>query len=248
VLRQSKDGIFLEDATFNVGKGSVKLAGSVSPRLDLRASISALPLEAVETLAGVPGLRGTLSGDAAVEGSIERPQGRYKLTAKGFSASVLREFGVRPLNVTADGTIAGQTVTATLKADGWARSFHQPETARPTSGASTIDARFEGRAGSRLFSEKARRRWLAGRGRLSFDLRISGPFARPAINGDLALDKAIIGDTAGRFTVRDARGRAEISGSNLRIVSLTGTTGRKGSASASGTISRSKAAWTPTCG
>jgi translocation and assembly module TamB len=236
VLRQSKDGIFLEDAIFTVGKGSVKLAGSVSPRLDLRTSISALPLEAVEGLAGVPGLRGTLSGDAAVEGSIERPQGRYKLTAKGFSASVLREFGVRPLNVTADGTIAGQTVTATLKGDGGTDlSFTGNGSA--DLGASTMDARFEGRAGSRLFSERLAAAGLRAEGLLSFNLRISGPFARPAINGDLALDKGIIGDTSGRFTVRDARGRAEISGSSLRIVSLTGTTGRKGSASASGTIS-----------
>jgi translocation and assembly module TamB len=236
VVRQSKDGMILEDATFNVGKGSVRLAGSVSPRLDLRASISALPLDAVETLAGVPGLRGTLSGEAAVEGSLDQPRGRYKLAAKNFSASVLKDFGVRPLNVAADGSISGQTVTATLKADA-GPDLSISGNGKADLGASTIDASFEGRAGSRLFSEKLAAAGLRAEGDLSFDLRVSGPFARPAINGDLALDKAIIGDTAGRFTVRDARGRAEIRGSNLRIISLTGRTGRKGSASASGTIS-----------
>lgn len=236
VVRQSKDGILLADATFNVGKGSVRLAGSVSPRLDLRTSISALPLEFVEILAGVPDLRGILSGEAAIEGSLDKPRGRYKLTARGLSATVLKEFGVRPLNVTADGSIAGQTVTARLKADGGG-DLSITGNGKADFGASTIDARLEGRAGSRIFAERLAASGLRAEGRISFDLRIAGPLARPAINGELALDKAVIGDTAGRFTLRDARGRAEFRGNSLRIVSLTGRTGRKGTASASGTIS-----------
>ena len=236
VVRQSKDGVVIENADLNVGNGAVKLAGSVSPRLDLRAGISALPLEAVGVVSGVPGLSGTLSGDAAIEGSIERPRGRYKFTARGLSATALREFGIRPLNVTADGTIDGQTVSAKLKADG-AGDLAITGDGKADLAAATIDARFEGRAGSRLFAERLAASGLRAEGRLTFDLRLAGPLARPAISGNLTLDKAIIGDTAGRFTLRDAQGRAEINGSSLRIVSLTGKTGRKGTASASGTIS-----------
>lgn len=236
VVRQSGEAVIVEIASLTVGRGSVKLSGSVSPRLDLRTSISALPLQAVAALSDVPGLSGSLSGEATVEGSLDRPQGRFKLNAKGFSAEVLKEFGVRPLNIAADGSISGRTVTATLKAEGGG-DLSVTGNGTADLGASTIDAQFQGRAGSRLFAERLAASGLRAEGRLSFDLRVTGPLASPVMSGDLALDKAVIGDTAGRFTLRDAQGRAEIRGSSLRITSLTGKTGRKGTASASGTLS-----------
>ena len=88
------------DATVS---GTVPLTGGA---IDVTARIGRLPLALANVAVPQLGLRGDLTGEAKVTGTLAEPQATFSLRAAGVSADATRRAGVEPFTVTADGSFA----------------------------------------------------------------------------------------------------------------------------------------------
>jgi translocation and assembly module TamB len=235
-VRMAAGATTVGDAAFAIGKGRVSLSGKVAPQFDARLGLTGLPLSAFEQLVGQPGLDGTLTGEARLTGTTDAPGGNFNLRADGVTAGTLRDFGLRPLSVTAEGALANRRLSlrgSGRSGDVLTASFDGSiDIGTPM----RLDIRLNGRAGSRLFADRLADRGLRLEGNARFDLRVSGPLDDPALNGSLSVTGMTFGDTGGRFILRNGMGNASIANNVLRITSLGGRTGKNGRASLSGTI------------
>ena len=79
--------------------------------LDLTVDLGAFPLALVDRAAGNRGLRGTVTGQARVTGTLAEPAARFTLDAQGLSAAVMQEFGLPSLALTASGDYRNRVLT-----------------------------------------------------------------------------------------------------------------------------------------
>ncbi|MGL6181522.1 MAG: translocation/assembly module TamB domain-containing protein, partial [Aestuariivirga sp.] len=235
VLQQAGETVTLEPARLAIGKGSIRVGGRLLPDLKATVTVQSLPLAAFAGLGGKPGLQGTLSGEAVLTGSLSAPEGSFKLSGAGLSTETLKQLGVRPMSASANGTISGGTLRAALKADA-GKQLSVTGNGTVDLRTSRIDMELKGRTGPALFADRLARSGVRAQGDVGFDLRLSGALDRPDINGQITLRKGVLGDAAGRFTLRDAAGSADVSNRVVRITSLSGVTGRNGRATVTGTI------------
>jgi translocation and assembly module TamB len=103
----------LSEATATVDGGRIALSGSIGEVLDVTADLDGLPLAIANAARPDLGLQGTVSGRVAAEGSLDEPRATFDVTGRNVSARVLREAGVGPLTVEAQGGYADGTVTLT---------------------------------------------------------------------------------------------------------------------------------------
>ncbi len=237
-LTQDESGaVRVNKAALKIGKGRVSVDGQVSPDLDAKVALKAVPLRPFELLAGVPGLRGSVSGRANVKGALDAPVGDFELSGQRLTADDLRAQGLGGLQVAVSGRMANRKVSlrGTVKGgnDVSANLQGQIDLARtPLS----FDLRASGKVGTRLLADRVAEAGARLAGRLGFDITVRGTAERPEVQGTLTLSDATVGDLEGRFVVTRASGRFEISKSQVRIVSFAGRMGKSGSVSASGTV------------
>ena len=236
-VRQQGGAVSVEEAVLNIGAGRVRIGGKLLPQLDAKLRISALPLSAFEKLAGAPGLHGNLAGEVSLSGRPDRPDGQFKLSISGLTLMAVHELGLTsPLTATANGSLNNGMMTLAAKASSGKNLSVTADGKIDFGRAGGLDIMLKGRASGKVFAERFARSGLRVEGIADLNLRLAGPLSKPGFNGTITLSNGIIGDTAGRFTVQGATGRIEIKDRVLRIVSLIGTTGSKGHASATGTV------------
>jgi translocation and assembly module TamB len=122
------------------------------PDLRATATVQSLPLAALAGLGGQPDLQGTLSGEAALTGSLSTPEGSFKLSGAGLSTEALKQLGVRPMTASASGTLSGGTLNATLKADA-GKQLTVTGNGAVDLRTSRIDMALKGRTGPALFAD-----------------------------------------------------------------------------------------------
>lgn len=235
VLTQQGERLSLETTTLRVGKGSVTAGGQLLPRLDAKLRIAALPLAALQGLANQPGLQGIVTAEADLTGPPAAPEGRFRVAVTGAATESLRRLGIKPVSMTGSGTLKAGTASVTLKAEG-GRDLSVTGNGSVALDGSRLDMTLAGRIGAAVLADRLAQSGIRAGGTLAFDVRLAGPVRTPEVNGRISLSKGLLGDAAGRFTLRDAAGTAEIRGRTIRIVTLSGVTGRNGRATATGTI------------
>ena len=99
-----------DDLLLRVGEGSVRLSGSVGEELNIDASIDRLPLDVANAVVPDLGLGGTVSGQATVRGTAASPDVTFDVTGADLIARQLREAGVEPLDINAEGTFQDQVL------------------------------------------------------------------------------------------------------------------------------------------
>ena len=87
--------------------GTVPLSGG---EIDLDVRLADLPLALANTVQPDLELSGAASGTARVSGTLADPRASFELSARDVSAAVLRQNGVAPLAVAAEGSFAGRTL------------------------------------------------------------------------------------------------------------------------------------------
>jgi translocation and assembly module TamB len=230
------ESIRIDRAEIATGGGRVVVAGALAPRLDARIELSDLPLAMAADF--VPDLApaGILSGTVTLAGSLEAPQARFELAGRDVSVAALRDYGLPPLALQAQGDFAEQHLTfistargpePTELAIGGTVSLRQPN---------RVDVTVRGRVPSTLAADELARAGVRLDAVLDVDLRVAGPLDAIAVTGAVTTAGATLGDAEGRFIVRDASARIVLADGVARIEQLQGTTGRDGTASITGTI------------
>ncbi len=236
VSRNAAGAVEVTDAKLQVGSGRIEITGKVAPDLDTAVAISNLPLAPFERLAGVPGLSGLVDGKAAFKGKPAAATGTYELAVRNLVIAELSAQGVPAASLDVSGTVQrgkiGLRGTATAGSD-LSASF---EGTVETAGQTRFDIRATGSAQARGFANRIAETGARLDGKIAFNVLARGTPQQPQVDGSITLSGATFGDVDGKFIVQNATGRIEFASDVVRIVSLKGRTGRKGTASISGTI------------
>ncbi|OXT00686.1 hypothetical protein B7H23_11375 [Notoacmeibacter marinus] len=80
-------------------------------RLNLKVDLNAVPLELANTVRPDLEADGTISGTATVTGDLSSPNVNFRLSGDAITVAQLRQNGIAPLSLRADGETNGQTLT-----------------------------------------------------------------------------------------------------------------------------------------
>lgn len=236
VLQVAGSSVALEAVRFDVGSGSITASGSAGEALDIALDINALPLSIANTVAPGLGLAGTVNGRASITGTGGDPQVSFQAQAEGINAAAIRDFGIAPLGVSANGTFRNGTVTlAAVSASGSGGLTLRGSGTVPLDGGG-LNLAITGSAPLALANRLVADRGGQLSGVLTLDARVSGSLADPQFSGRVSTSGAGYVDPELNLRLQGISGSASLSGSNLVIDSLSGNLATGGSISASGSV------------
>ncbi len=103
--------VTLTNAVVSLGGGRISATGKVGQTFDLNVQLADLPLAIANAYVPDMNVAGSLSGNAAVTGTLDAPQADFTVSVRDVLARPLREAGTGPLQGTVAGRLEGETVT-----------------------------------------------------------------------------------------------------------------------------------------
>ncbi len=234
--RTAAGAVSVSDARLAIGNGQVSARGNVSPDLGLDVVLRSVPLNAFARIASLPGLAGTLDGEARLTGRTSRPDGTFRLAGAGVTFGELRAQGLKPVSFTTRGRLSRGTIdlNGTAKSGGALTSDISGTVVLGP--PARLDLRINGRSTGKAFTDRLARDGVRFEGDVRFAVSVRGLAAAPFVEGNAQIARATLGDAEGKFIVRNATGRVLFDRRRVRIENLSGTTGRKGRARVNGDI------------
>ena len=223
-------------------RGTVPL-GDGSLALDI--ALRAFPLAVLDRLAGRQGLAGRLTGQARIDGPIDRPRAKFSLRGQGLGATVLAQNGISSLDAGADGSFAGNVITlSSFNASGPSGLALTGGGRVPLSGAG-LNLSMNGTAPLALANRQLASRGARANGLVRFAVRLSGALQNPVITGTASTEGASYADPLANLALRNIAANAELTGDRITIRRASAQLAAGGAISASGFVSLNGAAGFP---
>ena len=228
--------IRFDGLAFSIGKGAVKLSGTAGDRLNISASISAVPLSILNSFRSDLGAGGDLDGSATITGTPDRPVVSFRMKGRSVTLEQIRSAGIGALAVSADGTYSNNIVR--LKQAN-ARNAQQLDLTG--SGTVPVNGRglkvaVQGSAPASIVEPFLAERGTRVTGTVQIAAEISGSVENPNATGSLSLSEGSIADPNSNVKLVGVRLQARLQNSNAAQLSLDGNLASGGSVSARGSV------------
>ncbi|QBK31410.1 translocation/assembly module TamB domain-containing protein [Roseitalea porphyridii] len=212
-------GVARTDAlTLLVEGGRIALSGSAgAERLDLDARLTALPLSIANAFRPDLGVGGTLSGTLNITGTAQAPRVGFDLNADAVAAAALRQAGVAPFAISADGTFADDRLRlSSLSASNpQGLDLAASGTIPLTGGGLALDV--SGTAPLALAEAALAGRGTQLEGTARFEGRATGAIASPSLSGLVSISGGTILDPGANLELTDVNLLAGLEGDRLVI-------------------------------
>jgi translocation and assembly module TamB len=235
-LTSRQDGLTISAATLRLSQGgAVTVEGRAGDNLDLRVSVDRLPASLANLASADLGASGTLSGNATVGGTAQRPTADFRLTGQSLSAAALRSAGVPPLQLEASGRLADQVVDieASLRGNGGLAATAAGRI--PLSGGG-LNVSVRGTVPLALANAALATRGARLNGTARIDARVTGSVAAPRVEGGVDISGASFTDPDSGTRLSSIAGRFAFAGDRLRIERLSARTEGNGTLSVTGSV------------
>ncbi|MFD2236756.1 translocation/assembly module TamB domain-containing protein [Aureimonas populi] len=218
------------------GGGTITATGTVGQVLDVDVTLAAIPASLASAVAPDLAPAGTIAGTVSATGSIAAPSVTYDISATGLSVAQTRDAGVGPLNVSADGTYAGNSVNLNaLTLAGSGIDFSASGSVN-VAGTPSFDLSLNGTAplslANRILAEGGR----SISGTVAVNASVSGTAAAPNVNGTISTSGAQFIDTGQNVVVNNITTTVALSGQTATIQSFSASLGAGGTIAVSGTV------------
>jgi translocation and assembly module TamB len=231
------EGLMIPPAVLRIGQGGrVTVAGQVGKRLALKAEVAGLPASLANLASPDLGVSGTLSGRITVGGTPAEPTAEFSLHGETLSTKAWRVAGLTPLQVEANGRLAGKAVAIEASARGEGGLAVSAKGALPLSGAG-LAISITGSAPLALANAALRERAARLTGTLSVDARITGALAAPRVDGQASIINGTFIDPDTGTQLSAIAGRLRFAGDRLSVEALSAKTPGAGTVSISGPVS-----------
>jgi len=232
------DGFEVDHLVIQSGKGQVRLAGKVMPRLALTATASDIALADFKPFLPAIGAQGTLSGHAALSGTIAAPRGSVAIEGRGLRAAFYsRAMPSAAFDIKAELNGDHAALDATLNAGGNAK-LALTGTA-PLAAGGAMNLRANGGLDLALLDPLVAADGRRVRGSMVLDAVVTGSLAAPRVTGSGKLTGGELQDYARGARLQDMTATVEADGMRIRLTALSGRAG-PGSFSGSGSIDLSR--------
>ncbi|EKF20910.1 translocation/assembly module TamB domain-containing protein [Nitratireductor pacificus] len=223
-------------------QGDVPLADGA---LAIDVGLDAFPMAILNRIAPGQALAGQLTGTARVTGRLAAPQASFDLRAAGLDAAALSSVGVGPLQLSANGRYAGESVQLnSLTATGASGLAIEASGTIPLAGAG-LALNVSGDAPLSIANRMLADRGTQLSGTVSLDARVSGEMRNPVINGSITTANAAAVDPLTNLRVSDVRLAAAIAGDRITITEGSAALSGGGRVSVSGSVSSNAGAGFP---
>lgn len=200
-----------------VGQGQIIVSGKTGGRIQINAALSKLPLSLANVIAPDIAADGELSGTVNLSGSTGLPVATFKLSVASGTMAALREVGIAPLAMTANGNMKNELLTLQAKATG------AEGVAATVSGS--VNLRSEPKLNLRTIAQLPlsvlnvllAERGTRGSGLLKGNIAITGTAAHPQLNGTATIAGGAIHDPGSGIRLSNLRLSARIKKSQFSI-------------------------------
>ncbi len=213
--------------------------------LDLAIDLQALPLALVDRAAGGAGLGGTLTGTAAVTGTLAAPQATFSMEGSGLTANALRTNGVPPLGLAVSGSFANNAVTlASADLTGAPGLALSASGTVPLAGAG-LNVTASGTVPLQLANPILEQRQAQAEGVLRIDATATGSITAPQLTGAVNLEGGTLTDPSLNLRLNNINLAARLTGDRVVLDEARADLSAGGSISAGGSLGLSAAAGFP---
>ena len=227
------DGVAVDRLRIGLQQAVLDLAGRISPRLDLTASLRGVTPDLAKPFVPSLDAAGAIEADARLTGTTAAPHGTVRLSATGLRLRGGPARGLPPATITANAQLAGHEATVDAKVAAGRSTLSV--TGRAPLGAGALALRATGGVDLALLDPILTPEGRRARGQVSLDASVTGTAAAPQVNGILTLADGEVQDFGQGVRVTALAGTIQAAGQTIRIASLTGRAGT-GTIAASGSV------------
>ena len=229
----------VDRALFRLANGQLTLAGSIAPRLALRATAQNMSPALLAPFVPELSSEGTISATAELSGTIANPEGTISVQGRGLRAPRYSA-GLMPASVDARASLRGRSasVNAEIGSGNSLKLSVTGDVSLQGENALSLDVR--GQADLSILNAALSAEGRSLQGQMALDLSVRGTARVPQLSGSATLTKGEFQDVQRGVRVREIALTAEGAGEQIRIVALSGRAG-DGTITGTGTIDLSKA-------
>ena len=229
------NGLVVQQLKLGAQQAVLQIDGSVSPTLDLRASLQQVKPELINAF--VPGLlaSGILQANAQLQGTTAAPSGTVHLEATGIRAANDAARGLPAVDMRADAQLMGDTAHIDAKLTAGTASHLTLTGTAPLMADQALGLKLAGNLDIGLLNPLMEASGKHVSGAISIDTSVTGPAANPEIGGTVKVANGTVRDYTQGINLTEITGELTGSHGTLQIQTLTARAA-PGSASISGSI------------
>jgi len=229
------DGVAVDRLRIGVEQAVLELAGRMTPRLDLRASLRGVTPALLKPYLPQLDAEGTLAMDAKLTGAVASPQGTIRVDLVGLR---MRSGAARTLpaaNLHASADLDGRAAKLRARLEAGARAQVTVSGTAPLAASEPINLRAAGTLELALANPLLEADGRRAQGRALIDVTASGTYSAPRLAGTVSIAEGDLQDVAHGARLSGIAALLRLDGEALQISRFTAAAGR-GTVTASGAI------------
>jgi translocation and assembly module TamB len=229
------NGVSVDVLKMGAQQAVFQLEGSISPSLDVRASLQGVQPSLINVFS--PGLlaEGTIEGSARLRGSLASPTGEVRLTAKGLAAADSAALGLPSLDLHATAELAADAASIDAGLVAGTASRLSVTGRAPLAADGALALKISGSLDVGMINPMLEAHGQHAAGVIEVNATVAGTAAAPKIDGTVNLTKGSLRDYARGVALSDINAVIVGSEGSLQIKSLTASAA-PGTISMTGTV------------
>jgi translocation and assembly module TamB len=232
-----RPGLAVQHLALGVNGGRIGLDGALFPRLDANLTVQNLPASLAEADA-----TGTLSGTAALTGSVFAPDGRVTLSAQGIRLRSGMASAVPPTDFNATAVLSGTAAQVQARLTSGPDVALTADGGVPLSLAGAMNLHVAGRGDLRLLDPILAVNEGVVRGLVTVDITLTGTPEAPQAQGSASLAEGSVENISTGLNLTHVTAQAQAAGRTVNLQSFAAVAG-KGSITGHGTVDLGTPGW-----
>ena len=232
---QTKPDLAVRHLNLALNGGSISLDGVLSPRLDVRAAVSDLPVSLAKLFAPAVDAAGTVSATADLTGRTSAPAGRLTLTARGIALRGGPAAALPAADFTAAATLARSSANIDVALHAGPNVALNADGLAPLSRAGPVDLHLTGVLDLRLLDPILAASGSLVHGVITPDVTVTGTAAAPDVAGSVVLANGTVTNIGTGLSLTGIAAQITAAGRVITLHDVTATAGA-GSIGGHGTV------------
>lgn len=216
--------IAIDRALLRTADGQISVTGSISPRLQLRATAENLSTASLAPYVPDLSSEGRLSGTAELAGTLANPTGTISVRGRGLRARNVSSV-VMPASLDARATLQERTLTVNAELSAGASLRLTVTGDVPLRPGAALDLDLDGQGELSFLNPLLSAEGRNLQGRIALDMAVEGTFDTPRLSGRATLSQGEIQDVQRSLRIQDIAMTAEGTGKEVRITQFSGRAG-----------------------
>lgn len=219
-----------------IGSGTVDISGTAGETLDITAIARAVPMKILNSIQPGFDASGVLGANVNITGPSSAPRIAFDVNGQTLTIRQIRDLGLSPLALNANGAFSRGTITLTNFNARNAQSLALSGSGSVPISGGAMNVNINGTAPLDLVETYLRDRGTRINGVAQLSARISGAVSNPIASGNISVDGASVSDPLSNLQLSGVNVRVGLNNSNQANVSVKANISTGGSVALDGQI------------